>query len=123
MNDRDETAYLTSDPENARHLQESLEQARGYRPQDLPQSDPEPDGREHLAAVQYGPANPPPEDDSEGWLPIDTYSVGPNLRVVALECASRACAPAGGSSGIRSCDADGLIAYASKLLGWLEADA
>lgn len=81
--------------------------ARGYRPQDLPQSDPE-----------YGPGDPPPECDREalgGWLPVETYATEPNLRVVALECAAQSVAAA-------VIPPQAVLTRAKKFLEWLEAD-
>jgi hypothetical protein len=54
------------------------------------------------------PPEPPPD---ESWLPIDTYTAGPNLRVVALECAV--------ASGV---SATNVLTYADQFLEWLEAD-
>lgn len=81
---------------------------RGYRPQDLPgYGDPENFPSTSLTPP-YGPGNPPPE--SEGWLPVETYTDGSNLRVVALECAV-AC----------GLNATNVLTYADQFLKWLEA--
>lgn len=94
--------------------------ARGYRPQDLPgYGDPENFPSTSLTPP-YGPGNPPPEDD--GFMPVETYTTGPNLRVVALECAARVCTPAGaGVGGVTAWKPAEVLAKAGAFLAWLEA--